>query len=271
MTAGPPWPRRRPIRLPSASTSISSTRPFIASRTMARTASSRPGMPGASQSRFSRSKLMSFAMSLASQHTPLVISDRYESVPDYRPSCPFSPREDVTNFLCPRTSTSARLYTGWNSGVKVVRIYHSSRGRSAEITDRGLLYPILGVATVSAVILSTLFVSGNLPSPITIANLYLMGLGIGLVVARIGRLGPFEGILGSPWFESRVQETLARETARALRYDRDLTVVAIRPAPGQRLELQRSIRATDQLVRCRGGWNLLILPETDQASALFLL
>lgn len=153
----------------------------------------------------------------------------------------------------------------------MVRIYHSSRGRSAEITDRGLLYPILGVATVSAVILSTLFVSGNLPSPITIANLYLMGLGIGLVVARIGRLGPFEGILGSPWFESRVQETLARETARALRYDRDLTVVAIRPAPGQRLELQRSIRATDQLVRCRGGWNLLILPETDQASALFLL
>jgi len=152
-----------------------------------------------------------------------------------------------------------------------MRIYHSSRGRSAEITDRGLLYPLLGVGTASAVILLTQVVSGNLPSPITVANLYLLGLGIGLVIARIGRLGPFEGILGSPWFESRIQETLAREVARALRYDRDLTIVALRAASGQRLDLQRNIRATDQLLRCRDGWNLLILPETDQASALFLL
>ncbi len=113
--------------------------------------------------------------------------------------------------------------------------------------------------------------TGEYPHSITIANLYLVGLGLGLVVARIGRLGPFEGTLGTPWFEGRIQELLNRETARALRYERELTIVALRPASGEKLKLERGIRATDQAIRCRDGWSLLVLPETDRASALLLL
>jgi hypothetical protein len=143
-------------------------------------------------------------------------------------------------------------------------------GRNSEITDRGLLYPLLGVAAATA-ILALLHTAGDPPGTIAIANLYLIGLGTGLIIARIGRLGPFEGVLGSPWFESRVQEILNRETARALRYHRDLTVVALQRPRGRSLDPQRFMRATDQMLRCRDGWLLLVLPETDQASALLLL
>ncbi|CAN5503928.1 hypothetical protein BH23CHL2_BH23CHL2_24290 [soil metagenome] len=140
-----------------------------------------------------------------------------------------------------------------------------------EISDRGLFYPVLGIATASIVIALYYAFSGNYPDLISIAHLYLVGLGAGLIVARIGRLGPFQGILGSPWHESRIQEILEREAARALHYGRDLTVVAVRPVEKSRFELKRGIRATDQHLACCNGWNLLILPETDRASALFLL
>jgi hypothetical protein len=113
--------------------------------------------------------------------------------------------------------------------------------------------------------------TGSYPNPVIIANLYLMGLGLGLVVARVGRLGPFEGLLGSPWFEAGIQELLTREAARALRYERDLTVVALRSTSGRKIDFQRNVRATDQVVSCRDGWHLLVLPETDRVSALLLL
>jgi hypothetical protein len=144
-------------------------------------------------------------------------------------------------------------------------------GRISEITDRGLLYPLLGVTTVTALLALVRAGAGEMPGPVAIANLYLIGLGVGLIVARIGRLGPFEGVLGSPWFESSIQEILGRETARALRYHRDLTIVALRHPGERKSDPQRFMRATDQMLRCRDGWLLLVLPETDRTSALLLL
>ncbi|MEZ4572635.1 MAG: hypothetical protein R2849_20430 [Thermomicrobiales bacterium] len=140
-----------------------------------------------------------------------------------------------------------------------------------EITDRGLLYPVLGIAVATIFTALYQIITGDFPGLISIANLSLLGLGIGLVVARFGKLGPFEGVLGSPWTENRILETLNRETARSLRYGRDLTILAFRAADKQKLDASRAVRATDQLIVCRNGWNLLVLPETDHTGAQLLL
>lgn len=125
--------------------------------------------------------------------------------------------------------------------------------------------------TVSTIVFIDRAATGTLPNPIALANLYVIGIGTGLIMARVGRLGPFEGVLGMPWFESRIEETLAREAARATRFNRDLTVAATRQTSGRKLDWQEHARDTDQVINCRDGWTLLILPETDQAGALILL
>lgn len=140
-----------------------------------------------------------------------------------------------------------------------------------EISDRGLLYPIFGLATASVITALYQIVSGSYPDPISIANLYLVGLGVGLVVARFGRLGPFGGLLGTPWHESKLEEVLNREAARARQYGRDLSVIAVKPVGKSKLDIRKAIRATDQLLVCRNGWNLIVLPETDDESAGFLM
>lgn len=140
-----------------------------------------------------------------------------------------------------------------------------------EITDRGLLYPVLGLTASSIVTVLHQLIAGEYPGLVTIANIYVFGLGIGLILARFGKLGPFEGVLGSPWNEARIQEILDRESARATRYGRDLTIIAVRPVERAALEIHRGIRETDQHIVCRNGWNLMILPETDRDGALFLL
>lgn len=140
-----------------------------------------------------------------------------------------------------------------------------------EISDRGILYPILGLATATFIAMMHQVFTGRYPDPISIAHLYLVGLGVGLVAARVGRLGPFGGVLGSPWHETKIEEVLSRETARAHRYGRDLTVVAVKSLGKAKLEIRQSIRSTDQLIGCRNGWNLIILPETDEESANFLM
>ena len=133
------------------------------------------------------------------------------------------------------------------------------------------MYPILGVSIATGVIAVAYLLSGGFPNPISIANIYLVGLGLGLVVARLWKLGPFEGALGSPWFESEVQETLSREALRAQRYGRELAVAVVRPADRTALDLRRLVRATDQIIECRDGWSILILPETSPEGAMLLL
>lgn len=134
-----------------------------------------------------------------------------------------------------------------------------------------MLYPLLGVIAVSCVVAIDLIVTGTPPNPILLANLYAIGTGTGLILARIGRLGPFGGVLGMPWFESRLDETLAREAARAMRFERDLTIAAVRQTSEPKIDWRDHARATDQVIVCRDGWMILILPETDLASALILL
>jgi len=145
------------------------------------------------------------------------------------------------------------------------------QGGTVEITDRGLLYPVLGLTAASIVTALHQLIAGEYPGLVTIANIYVFGLGFGLILARFGRLGPFGGILGLPWQETRIEEILDRESARAIRYGRNLTVVALRPMDKARLEIHRGIRETDQHLVCRNGWNVLILPETDRDSTVFLL
>ena len=140
-----------------------------------------------------------------------------------------------------------------------------------EITDRGLLYPVLGLAAASSIVLAFQLYSGHYPDPIAIANLYLVGLGLGLVVARIGRLGPYGGVLGTPWSEARIEDLLARESARAQRFGRDLTVIGVKLVGNGSIDLYRNVRTTDQVIECRGGWTLVILPETDGDGARLLL
>jgi hypothetical protein len=45
----------------------------------------------------------------------------------------------------------------------------------------------------------------------------------------------------------------------------------LRSTSGRKIDFQRNVRATDQVVSCRDGWHLLVLPETDRVSALLLL
>jgi hypothetical protein len=140
-----------------------------------------------------------------------------------------------------------------------------------EISDRGLLYPIIGLALASVITAAVQLIGGHYPGAITIANLYLVGLGLGLVIARAGRLGPFGGVLGSPWREARIEEVLTRETARARQYGRELSVIAVKPIGKATFDLRQAIRATDQLLVCRNGWHLVILPETDAEDASLLM
>ena len=140
-----------------------------------------------------------------------------------------------------------------------------------EITDRGLLYPVLGLATASSIVLAFQLYSGHYPDPAAIANLYLVGLGIGFVLARVGRLGPYGGTLGMPWRESRIDELLTRESARARRFGRDLTVIGVKEVGARGMDLYGSVRATDQVIECRSGWKLVVLPETDDKGAQLLL
>jgi hypothetical protein len=74
-----------------------------------------------------------------------------------------------------------------------------------------------------------------------------------------------------PWFEHHLRATLLRETARAARFQRELTIMAIRQSKAGRLNWRSLTRQTDELMRCRGGWVVLVLPETTEDGAVTLL
>jgi hypothetical protein len=108
---------------------------------------------------------------------------------------------------------------------------------------------------------------GELPNLGMISGLMLIGIGVGMVIARYGNMGPFGGEFGSPWFESELGETLRKEVARAARFDRDLSVVVLRQHSGTPVQWQEHVRQADDVIACRNGWYVLILPETDKDGA----
>jgi hypothetical protein len=111
---------------------------------------------------------------------------------------------------------------------------------------------------------------GNWPSATVVAGLGLVSVGAVLVVSRFSRLGPFRGELGSPWVESDLREHVLSEANRAARYARPMSVVAVR-ALGQTAGWETAMRSVDRVVSCRGGWTVLILPETDALGAMTLM
>lgn len=126
------------------------------------------------------------------------------------------------------------------------------------------MHPLVGALTAAVIVAGSYFTLGEFPNPGFAAGLFLIGIGTGLVIARLGRIGPFEGEFGSPWFESDLCASLGREVSRAARFERDLTIAVVRQRGGEPIDWQSSMRASDQVIACRNGWQILVLPETHK-------
>lgn len=114
------------------------------------------------------------------------------------------------------------------------------------------------------------FAFGDRVSPVVFYALLLIGLGAGLVAIRIGRVGPFNGELGSPRFETDLRDRILSEVDRATRYDRDFSVLAVRQVGGND-HWRASVRGADNIIACRRGLAIVLLPETSRGGALMLL
>lgn len=144
-------------------------------------------------------------------------------------------------------------------------------GRQA-INDRGLIYPVLGLLLASTVVLGYGALADESLPPVSVLSIVLIGIGSGLVIARIGNLGPYDGVFGPPWFENRLRDLLLREAARSIRFGRQLTIVAARePKSRNRIEWDRHLRMCDLAISCRDGWTIVIFPETDEAETVVAL
>lgn len=124
--------------------------------------------------------------------------------------------------------------------------------------------PLVGALTAVLVTVAPYVAFGVMPNLGIVIGMLLIGIGIGLVVARLGRVGPFQGEFGSPWFESDLCASLGREVSRAARFQRELTIAVVRQCSGQAIDWQAQVRASDQVVGCRNGWFVLVLPETNK-------
>lgn len=111
---------------------------------------------------------------------------------------------------------------------------------------------------------------GDKVSSVVYYALLMIGLGAALVTVRIGRIGPFEGELGSLRLELDLRDRIMREADRAVRYDRDFSILAIRQ-PGTEDRWRTTVRSADDIVTFRRGLNILLLPETSRGGALMLL
>lgn len=113
-------------------------------------------------------------------------------------------------------------------------------------------------------------VFGDRVSSVVYYALLMIGLGAALVTVRIGRIGPFEGELGSLRLELDLRDRIMREADRAMRYDRDFSILAIRQ-PGAEERWRNTVRSADDIVTFRRGLIILLLPETSRGGALMLL
>src|SRR3954452_12084608 len=119
--------------------------------------------------------------------------------------------------------------------------------RSREVVP-SLFCATAGVASVYLLRMAL----GYWPNPVIVVGVMLMSVGATMVVGRFSRLGPFDGELGSPWFENEVRETLLYEADRAMRYGRELTVAAVRRGPAIE-SWEPAIRSVDSAIACRHG------------------
>ncbi len=129
-----------------------------------------------------------------------------------------------------------------------------------------LMFTLAGAALALAGLLAL----GDRVSSVVYYALLMIGLGAALVTVRIGRIGPFEGELGSLRLEMDLRDRIMREADRASRYDRDFSVLAIRQ-PGAADRWREAVRGADDLVVCRRNLIILLLPETSRGGALMLL
>ena len=111
---------------------------------------------------------------------------------------------------------------------------------------------------------------GDRVSVVVYYALLLIGLGAALVTVRSGRIGPFEGELGSLRLEMDLRDRIVREADRASRYDRDFSILAIRQ-PGAAERWRSAVRGADDIVVCSRGLVVLLLPECSRGGALILL
>jgi hypothetical protein len=129
-----------------------------------------------------------------------------------------------------------------------------------------LLFTLVGagLATVGY------FLLGDRVSSVVYYAALIIGLGAALVTVRIGRIGPFEGELGSLRLEMDLRDRVMREADRAIRYDRDFSIIAIRQ-PGAEERWRSTVRGADDIISFRRGLIILLLPETSRGGALMLL
>jgi hypothetical protein len=134
------------------------------------------------------------------------------------------------------------------------------------------LISALACATVGVMLACGIYlILGDWPSPVIYYSAILIGVGGALVGVRYGRLGPFEGELGSPGLETLLRERIDHEVSRASRYGRELTILAVRSRAGRAIDWSNRVRAIDHVVHCRKGVVVLLLPETSSVEGLKLL
>ncbi|HEX5165146.1 MAG TPA: hypothetical protein VFV93_07115 [Thermomicrobiales bacterium] len=129
-----------------------------------------------------------------------------------------------------------------------------------------LLFTLVGAALATV----GYFLLGDRVSSVVYYAALIIGLGAALVTVRIGRIGPFEGELGSLRLEMDLRDRIMREADRAMRYDRDLSIIAIRQ-PGAEERWRSTVRNADDIIAFRKGLIILLLPETSRGGALMLL
>jgi hypothetical protein len=133
-----------------------------------------------------------------------------------------------------------------------------------------ILFALVFTLAGAGLAVGAYFALGDRVSSVVYYALLLIGLGAALVTVRIGRLGPFEGELGSLRLEMALRDRVMREADRAIRYDRDFSIIAIRQ-PGAEQRWRATVRNADDIIAFRRGLIILLLPETSRGGALMLL
>ena len=134
-----------------------------------------------------------------------------------------------------------------------------------------MLHPVVGAVSAAAMISIVSLFLGDMPNPGVVASVMIIGIGVGMVVARYGKMGAFQGDFGSPWFETDLSGVLRKEIARAARFERELSIVIVRQLSGEPIDLKALTRQADGVIQCRNGWHVLVLPETPKDGALSMI
>ncbi|HUG16200.1 MAG TPA: hypothetical protein VMM78_14440 [Thermomicrobiales bacterium] len=130
------------------------------------------------------------------------------------------------------------------------------------------LYAFACVLSGVVIAMGTFVALGGEPSPVLSLSMIVIGLGAALVVVRYGRLGPFQGAFGTPPVETAIRDRMRREIERATRYGHEFTVLALRQKSRRPRSMPSILRVVDDVIPCRRGVTLILLPETPSEGAL---